>query len=225
MSYLTETSGVFSRKSIRIRQSLETLFKPILIRLHPYATGCLAFRHDRTSKPSDCHHFNGRQGAAFTELGLLRRLRVRAWWMPVEWRVENCHPFQNSTQSMLWGRGSMTPYAFKNVDYDALHFHTFSKYSFWREGGGHKKEFSVYAFDNVDSYGRLLTRPKYCFLAELLHKNIMGTTVVEQLAFSWGSYCLRLTRLRPLLLINPRNIISNIIMILILIMVRNGLSD
>ena len=41
---------------------------------------------------------------------------------------------------------------------------TFSKYSFWREGGCHKNEYSVYAFDknsytcihNVDTYGRPL---------------------------------------------------------------------
>ena len=43
-----------------------------------------------------------------------------------------------------------------HVYFDALHFHTcspkstFSKYSFGREGGGHQKEYSVYAFDNVD---------------------------------------------------------------------------
>ena len=30
---------------------------------------------------------------------------------------------------------------------------TFSKYSFGREGGGHKKVYSVYAIDNVDNYG------------------------------------------------------------------------
>ena len=52
--------------------------EPILITLHPYDTGGLAFKHGRTSKPSDCHHFNGRQGAAFTELALPRRLRGRA---------------------------------------------------------------------------------------------------------------------------------------------------
>ena len=57
------------------------------------------------------------------------------------------------------GGGQWPPYAFLNVDYDALHFHTgsvkstFSKYSFVREGGGHKKECSVYDFDNVDNYG------------------------------------------------------------------------
>ena len=45
--------------------------------------GCLAFRHGRTSKPSDFTHFNGRQGPAFTELTLLRPLRMRARWMPV----------------------------------------------------------------------------------------------------------------------------------------------
>ena len=41
---------------------------------------------------------------------------------------------------------------FKNVDYDALHFHTGSlKINIFR--GGHKKEYSVYAFDNVDNCG------------------------------------------------------------------------
>ena len=35
---------------------------------------------------------------------------------------------------------------------------TFSKYSFGRERGGHKNStYSVYAFDNVDNYGRPLT--------------------------------------------------------------------
>ena len=43
--------------------------------------------------------------------------------------------------NLLEGRGQWPLYAFKNVDYDALHFHTgsvkstFSKYSFGREGG------------------------------------------------------------------------------------------
>ena len=83
-SYLTETSGVFTRKSPEFRSA-----EPILIRLHPYATGCLDFRHGRTSKPSDFTHFNGRQGPAFTELTLLRPLRMHARWMPVEWQVEN----------------------------------------------------------------------------------------------------------------------------------------
>ena len=41
--------------------------------------------------------------------------------------------------------GQWSPYAYKMFDYDALHFHTgsvkstFSKYSFGREGGGHRK--------------------------------------------------------------------------------------
>ena len=43
------------------------------------------------------------------------------------------------------GGGQWSPYAYIMFDYDALHFHTgsvkstFSKYSFGREGGGHKK--------------------------------------------------------------------------------------
>ena len=46
---------------------------------------------------------------------------------------------------MLGGGGQWSPYAYIMFDYDALHFHmgsvksTFSKYSFGREGGGHKK--------------------------------------------------------------------------------------
>ena len=51
----------------------------------------------------------------------------------------------------------------KNVDYDALHFHMGSlminifKVFFWeRDRGGHKKEYSVYAFDKVDNAGRPL---------------------------------------------------------------------
>ena len=47
---------------------------------------------------------------------------------------------------VCWGGGGQwSPYAYIMFDYDALHFHmgtvksTFSKYSFGREGGGHKK--------------------------------------------------------------------------------------
>ena len=46
---------------------------------------------------------------------------------------------------VCWGGGQWSPYAYIMFDYDALHFHmgtvksTFSKYSFGREGGGHKK--------------------------------------------------------------------------------------
>ena len=47
---------------------------------------------------------------------------------------------------VCWGGGGQwSQYAYKLFDYDALHFHTgsvkstFSKYSFGREGGGHKK--------------------------------------------------------------------------------------
>ena len=41
-SYLTETSGVIHEESPGFRSA-----EPILIRLHPYATWCLAFRHCR----------------------------------------------------------------------------------------------------------------------------------------------------------------------------------
>ena len=33
---------------------------------------------------------------------------------------------------------------------------TFSKYAFGRGGGGHKKEYAVYARENDDNYGRPL---------------------------------------------------------------------
>ena len=45
----------------------------------------------------------------------------------------------------------------KNVDYDALHFHAGSlkinifKVLFLEGGRGHKKEYSMYAFDDVDN--------------------------------------------------------------------------
>ena len=61
---------------------------------------------------------------------------------------------------MLGGRGQEQMYFFKNVDYGALPFHTrslkssFLKYYFGREG--HKKEYTVYTFDNVDNCGRPL---------------------------------------------------------------------
>ena len=54
----------------------------------------------------------------------------------------------------------------KKVDYDALHFHMKSlkinifKVLFWH-GAGHKKSYSVYAFDNVDKSGRPLNRTSH----------------------------------------------------------------
>ena len=35
---------------------------------------------------------------------------------------------------------------------------TFSKYAFGRGGGGHKKEYAVYARENDDNYGRPLSQ-------------------------------------------------------------------
>ena len=35
---------------------------------------------------------------------------------------------------------------------------TFSKYAFGRGGGGHKKEYAVYARENDDNYGRPLRK-------------------------------------------------------------------
>ena len=58
------------------------------------------------------------------------------------------------------GGGQWPPYALLNVNYDALHFHTGSlkidifEVLFWE--GVIKKEYSAYAFDKVDNYGRPL---------------------------------------------------------------------
>ena len=61
------------------------------------------------------------------------------------------------------GGGQWPPFDFLMlIVMNALHFHTGSlkinifKVLFGREGGGHKKEYSVYAFDNVDNSGRPL---------------------------------------------------------------------
>ena len=65
---------------------------------------------------------------------------------------------------VCWKRGQWPPYALFNVHYDALHFHTGSlkitifEVLFWEGGRGLNKEYSVYAFDNVDNDGRPLSR-------------------------------------------------------------------
>ena len=46
---------------------------------------------------------------------------------------------------------------------------TFSKYAFGRGGGGHKKEYAVYARENDDNYGRPLT----CGVFILKRRNYM----------------------------------------------------
>ena len=69
----------------------------------------------------------------------------------------------SSSKEHAGGGGQWPSHAFKNVDYDALQFHTGSVKSIdifrvlFLEGGGHKKEYSVYTFDNVDNYGGPLT--------------------------------------------------------------------
>ena len=80
------------------------------------------------------------------------------------WVVQNCHHFQASIQSTVGGGGiNGRCMLFKNVDYDALHMHTGSlkinifKELFWEGGKGSQKDYSEYAFDNVDNYGRPLT--------------------------------------------------------------------
>ena len=46
------------------------------------------------------------------------------------------------------------------------------KVLFW-EGGGHKKEYSVYAFDNVDNYGRPLVLMLCSTLLSLIHVRVL----------------------------------------------------
>ena len=76
--------------------------------------------------------------------------------------VQNCHHFHNRTHSMRGGGRNGGRTLFKNVDCDAVHFHTeslksnFSKYSFGWAERGHNRQSSVYAFDNVDNSGRPL---------------------------------------------------------------------
>ena len=54
---------------------------------------------------------------------------------------------------------------FRTSVYDHGHFEsTFSKYAFGRGGGGHKKEYAVYARENDDNYGRPLRRSRDCLL-------------------------------------------------------------
>ena len=44
---------------------------------------------------------------------------------------------------------------------------TFSKYAFGRGGGGHKKEYAVYARENDDNYGRPLNElVSYAFMTK-----------------------------------------------------------
>ena len=59
-------------------------------------------------------------------------------------KIQNYHHFHKSPQSTLGGGGQWLPYAYLNVDYDAMYFHTrllkinIFKVLFW-EGGGHTK--------------------------------------------------------------------------------------
>ena len=39
-------------------------------------------------------------------------------------KIQNCHHFHKSPQSTLGGGGQWLPYAYLNVDYDAMYFHT-----------------------------------------------------------------------------------------------------
>ena len=52
---------------------------------------------------------------------------------------------------------------------------TFSKYAFGRGGGGHKKEYAVYARENDDNYGR----PLICKLLETIIRNHMMDFLVK----------------------------------------------
>ena len=49
---------------------------------------------------------------------------------------------------------------------------TFSEYTFGSEGGGHKKEYSVYALDNVDNRGRPLTGRRVNMLESRTDRNL-----------------------------------------------------
>ena len=68
---------------------------------------------------------------------------------------------------VCWGRGSMVAVHFLNVDYDALHFRSGSfKINIFKvllrgREGVTKKEYSVYAFENIDNSGRPNTHMMY----------------------------------------------------------------
>ena len=64
----------------------------------------------------------------------------------------------------------MATVLFKNVDYDAFSYRVVKNRHFQSAllVGGHKKEYSVYAFDNVhNNYGRPLTKPETTGMTDL----------------------------------------------------------
>ena len=84
---------------------------------------------------------------------------VSKWPSKVRGRPE-LSSFSQSYTVYAGGRGSMAAIHFLMLIYDALHFHmwslksTFSMYYFGRKEGVTKKQYHVYALDNVDSSGR-----------------------------------------------------------------------
>ena len=79
--------------------------------------------------------------------------------------VQNCHRFHKSTQSTLGEGVNDRCTLLTNVDYNALHFRTGSlkinTFKVRECGRGSQKEYSVYAFDNVDNSGRPLSKAVY----------------------------------------------------------------
>ena len=65
---------------------------------------------------------------------------------------------------------------------------TFSKYAFVRGGGGHKKEYAVYARENDDNYGRPLTHVVnyliHCIIF-IYYFHILNCTVIFCLYYNY----------------------------------------
>ena len=103
--------------------------------------------------------------------------------------VQNCYNFQR-VHIVHTGRHQWPAYVFLNVDYDALHFHTGSlkinifKVLFW-DGGGHKKDYTVYAFDNVGNYGRALINGLK--LDKLINGLLTVLSMLVPMMYSWSS--------------------------------------
>ena len=67
---------------------------------------------------------------------------------------------------------------------------TFSEYAFGRGGGGHKKEYAVYAQENDDNYGRPLsasTPPAMLVFIHLYYPQIMPT-LANELTVTCGTF-------------------------------------
>ena len=62
---------------------------------------------------------------------------------------------------------------------------TFSKYAFGRGGGGHKKEYAVYARENDDKYGRPLNEPGILKLHKAAGPDNIKPILLKQLAIEF----------------------------------------